>query len=139
MATPLQAAVLNARRRRKRRHAEAPPDVLAADGTFSTSTGWTAGSWVIGSGVATAAGATAEGLRDAHAGYVTGRVYVVEFDYVGVGICSVYVRGGAVRMASAGSGHKRLLVTAGASGTRGCEFYSSTAATLDNVTVVEDV
>jgi len=111
---------------------------LVSNGGLDSGTGWTAGTgWTIAGGVASASGSTADGLRDSQAAYVTGKAYEVQFDKTGTAQVTVYVRGSAAPFATTASGTSRAILVAGASGTRGVEFYLTGAGSVDNVSVRE--
>lgn len=111
---------------------------LVTNGGFDSATGWTAGAgWTISGGVASATGPTGDGLRTSQAAYTTGKVYLVSFDKTGTQNISVYLRASGPFTTSL-SGRVFMYITAGASATRGVEFYFlGTGGTIDNVSVRE--
>lgn len=112
---------------------------LVTNGDFSQgATGWTVpAGWSVGSGVATAS-ATSSSLLCGQFTPSPLKTYLVEFDwthgggtlYVAVGLGTAY--------STTTSGHKRVVLTCGATPARAMEFYGGTVSgSIDGVSVRE--
>ena len=113
---------------------------LVTNGDFSQgSAGWTPNVWAIGSGVATST-ATSTSLINGFTS-VQGRFYKVEFDVVTYTSGTLYVTVGgnySTPLTFTSSGRKSAYVVAGATNTRGIEFYGgSVTCSIDNISVRE--
>ena len=117
---------------------------LVTNGDFSGgSTGWTVpAGWTITGGGAVAT-ATNGSLLGGGVTTVSGRTYRVDFDVVSYtsGVLYITVGGNfsgnpSLTGAAMAAGRKTVYVTAGASSSRGVEFYGGTVtATIDNISV----
>jgi len=118
---------------------------VIGNGTFADATGWTLGTGITVSGgvlnINNTSGSTQYADYGVPGDYITGKEYIIEFDYTynSGDPLSQYVKGALSTSPGAISGTKKITVTAGQSAFTGLRFYvpNTCNCTIDNLSIKE--